>query len=222
MYSNISFSGNSSENVIVLSDVEIRQLAHPKWAHQLVGLFLLCVGILGFIENTLVLLTFYKSKQLRSPTNIFIIGLAIGDFSMVIFGNPLAYSSALNGGWFAGDFMCTWEGFTVYFIGCSQVYLMTAIAIDRYIVIAQPLKASLITKRVAALSVVACFGGGLFWALLPLLGWSSYGLESSGTFCGLHYQDGSRSYITLMFIFVFLVPIVAVVYSYYKVYMTVS
>ncbi|XP_045211419.2 visual pigment-like receptor peropsin [Mercenaria mercenaria] len=222
MFSNISYLANSSSTDVGMSDLEIQRLNYPKWGHQIVGLFLMFVGILGFIENSLVLFTFYKSKQLLSPTNVFILGLAIGDFSMVIFGNPLAFTSALNGGWFAGDFMCTWEGFIVYFIGCSQVYLMMAIAVDRYIVIAKPLKSSMITKRVAALCVAACFGGGLFWALMPFAGWSAYGLEASGSFCGLHYEDSSKSYIMLIFIFDFFIPLLVTIYSYFKVFMTVA
>ena len=226
MITNLSLLKNSSESghgvEEQLSDMEIQMQNYPKWGHQIVGLYLMFIGILGVTENSLVLLTFYKAKQLRSPTNIFILGLAISDFSMAVFGNPLAFTSALNGGWFAGDFFCTWEGFTVYTLGSAQLYLMMAIAVDRYIVIAKPLQASKITKRVAALSVLGCFGGGLFWGITPLLGWSSYGLEAAGVFCGLHYEDISKTYVIFMFLFDFVIPLIAVIFSYFKVFMTVS
>ncbi|WAQ96346.1 OPSX-like protein, partial [Mya arenaria] len=207
-----------------LTPLEIKRLEYPRWGHQMVGAFLMCVGILGFIENILVMFTFFKNKKLLSPTNIFILGVAFGDFGMACLGNPLAFTSALHGGWFAGEYFCYWEGFVVYFLGLSQMYLLMAVSVDRYIVIAKPLLSPKITKKVAFLSVAVCFGISFFWALMPFLGWSSYGLEAPGVFCGLHWEDKSlsnTSYVIAIFIFCFVVPMGVMIYSYYHVFMTV-
>lgn len=208
-----------------LSVLEIKRLNFPKWGHQMFGLFLLFVGIFGFVENIMVLYTFYKSKQIRSPTNMFIIGLALGDLAMATLGNPLATTSGLNGSWFAGEFFCYWEGFVVYTFGLTEMYLLTAISIDRYIVIAKPLKSAMITKRVAALAVAACFGFGFFWSIFPFFGWSSYGLEAAGIYCGLLWEDKSLStttYVVTISIFCFFLPFGAMIYCYFQIYMTVS
>ena len=208
-----------------LSVLDIKRLEYPLWAHRVVGVFLFFVGLFGFIENTLVLVTFAKNKQLRSATNTFIIGLAISDFLMAVLCNPLAWTSAMNGEWFAGDFWCLWEGFLVFVLGLTALYLLTAVSVDRYIVIAKPLLAPMITKRVAVLAVVSCFVGGTFWSIFPFFGWSSYGLEAPGVFCGLHYEDKSfstTSYVVTIFFFCFAIPLMVMIYSYFNVYMTVS
>ncbi|XP_053393178.1 visual pigment-like receptor peropsin [Mercenaria mercenaria] len=172
----------------------------------------------------MVLFTFYKSKQLRSPTNIFIIGLAISDLSMAALGNPLATTSGLNGSWFAGRFFCYWEGFVVYTFGLTEMYLLTAISMDRYVVIAKPLKSAMITKRVAVLGVVACFAFGVLWSIFPFFGWSSYGLEAAGIYCGLLWEDKSlstTSYVVTISIFCFFLPFGTMIYCYYQIYMTI-
>lgn len=225
MYLNHSDYDNSSGLYTGLSPLEIKRLKFPKWGHQIFGTILLFVGIFGFCENLMVLFTFYKSKQLRSPTNMFIIGLALSDLAMATLGNPLAMTSAMNGKWFAGDFFCYWEGFVVYTFGLSEMYLLTAISVDRYIVIAKPLKASMITKRVAVLGVVGCFAFGVLWSIFPFFGWSSYGLEAAGIYCGLLWDDKSVSnmtYVVAISIFCFFVPFGMMIYCYYQIYMTVS
>lgn len=208
-----------------LSVLEIKRLNYPKWAHQLAGTFLFFVGALGFFENGMVLFTFYKSKHLRTATNIFIIGLSLGDMCMVVFGNPLAWTSAMNGAWFAGEFMCYWEGFVVYTFGLSSLYVLTAVSLDRYIVIAKPLKAAFITKRVAVLAVMSCYGGGLLWSIFPFFGWGKYGLEAPGVFCGLLWEDPSfanTTYVMAIAFFCFLFPGFLMFFSYHGVFMTVS
>ncbi|XP_052777205.1 visual pigment-like receptor peropsin [Mya arenaria] len=207
-----------------LTPLEIKRLEFPKWGHQIVGAFLMCVTIFGFIENSLVMFIFFRNKTLLSPTNIFILGVAFGDLGMACLGNPLAFTSALNGGWFAGEFFCYWEGFIVYFLGLSQMYLIMAVSVDRYIVIAKPLLSSKITKKVAVISMAVCFVVSLLWALMPFLGFSSYGLEAPGVFCGLHWEDQSfnnTSFIIAIFILCFFVPLGVMIYSYYHVFMTV-
>lgn len=208
-----------------LTILEIKRLNYPKWAHQIAGMTLLFIGMFGFVENCLVLYTFYKSKHLRTATNIFIIGLSMSDMCMVMLGNPLASTSALNGGWFAGTFMCYWEGFVVYTFGLASLYLLTAVSFDRYVVIAKPLKAALITKRVAVLSVVSCYLLGMLWSIPPFFGWGKYGLEAPGVFCGLLWETPSaanQSYIFTIFLACFIIPVGVMMFSYYCVFMTVS
>ncbi|XP_052268322.1 melanopsin-like [Dreissena polymorpha] len=144
---------------------------------------------------------------------------------MVCFGNPLASTSALNGEWFAGEAVCKFEGFIVYTFGLSQLHLLTAVSVDRYIVIAKPLLAPKITKQVAWAAVLGCFALALLWAIFPFFGWSSYGLEAAGVFCGLHYDDLSLSnttYIIAITIFCFFIPMGIMIFCYYHVFMTVK
>ncbi|KAH3864549.1 hypothetical protein DPMN_027568 [Dreissena polymorpha] len=221
----MSFNSTDVDPYAGLSFLDIKRLNYPKWGHQITGVFLLFVGLFGFTENLLVILTFTRNKQLLSATNIFILGVSLGDMCMVCFGNPLASTSALNGEWFAGEAVCKFEGFIVYTFGLSQLHLLTAVSVDRYIVIAKPLLAPKITKQVAWAAVLGCFALALLWAIFPFFGWSSYGLEAAGVFCGLHYDDLSLSnttYIIAITIFCFFIPMGIMIFCYYHVFMTVS
>ncbi|KAH3734961.1 hypothetical protein DPMN_041422 [Dreissena polymorpha] len=159
---------NTTEEVLEgLSALDIRRLNYPKWAHQIAGGILVLIGFFGFVENVLVILTCTNNKRLLSPTNIFILGVAIGDLCMVCLGNPLEFTSAINGAWFAGDAACVLVGFVVYLFGLSQLYLLSAVSVDRYIVMTKPLLTPKITTKVACASVAGCFGLALFWAVCP-------------------------------------------------------
>ncbi|KAH3787289.1 hypothetical protein DPMN_165410 [Dreissena polymorpha] len=216
---------NTTEDVLAgRSVLDIRRLNYPKWAHQIIGGICVFIAFFGFVENVLVILTFTKNKRLRSPTNIFILGVAIGDLCMVCLGNPLASISAINGAWFAGDAACIFAGFVVYLFGLSQLYLLLAVSVDRYIVITKPRLTPKITTKVACASVAGCFGLALVWAVCPLIGWSSYGLEASGVFCGLNWNDlsvSNTSYVITIKIFCFFVPLGIMIFCYYHVFMTV-
>nr|ASM47594.1 xenopsin [Leptochiton asellus] len=196
----------------------------PPYAHYCIGSFLVLIGFLGFSENAAVLYVFAKSKQLRTATNMFIISLAISDFSMACLGNPLASTSSLSQRWLYGETGCKWEAFVVYFFGLASIYNLTCISFDRYVVIVKPLLGPKITKRIAGLAILIGWFLAFFWAVVPLLGWSRYGLEAAHTSCSVVWQSKEPvdiSYTMTIFVFCFIVPVGAMVFSYYHVFMTI-
>ncbi|GFO42778.1 melanopsin [Plakobranchus ocellatus] len=65
---------------------------------------------------------------------------------------PLTMTSAWAHRWLWGDATAAFEGFLVYFLGLSSMYILMAIAVDRYIAISKPLLGAKITKRMAVVS----------------------------------------------------------------------
>jgi hypothetical protein len=204
-----------------LSELEIKRLNYPRWGHTIFAVLLLFVELFGFTEICFILLTFFKTKHLRSATNIFVIALCVADLCMLILGCPFSVISAFNGQWAFSKAICVLSGFIVYFLGLTQLYLLVAISVDRYIVITKPLQSALITKRVAVLSCIGCYVGGFFWAVLPLAGWSQYGLEAPGVFCGLDIENTQFSYSLTIFFTCFLFPFIIMCFCYYRIYSTV-
>ncbi|XP_076074684.1 visual pigment-like receptor peropsin isoform X2 [Mytilus galloprovincialis] len=188
------------------------------------GVYLTIAIVIGTLANGSALYVFFTNKQLRSPTNMFIISLLICDFLMCTVGAPLPAASNFAHRWLWGWSGCVFHGFTVYILGLTNLYILTAISVDRYIIIAKPLQASKINHRVVGISVFLCYFFGFVWSFLPLVGWSEYVFEGAGTACGISYDYNSASafsYNIAIFINCYWIPIFIMIYCYYYVFMTI-
>ncbi|XP_046381104.2 pinopsin-like [Haliotis rufescens] len=119
--------------------------------------------------------------------------------------------------------VCVFEGFIVFFLGLTSMYLLAAISLIRYIIIAKPFHKSTITHRVALMANACCWGLGLLWSSLPIMGWNHYTTEGAGVSCSVVWQSddtADTSYIIVIFIACLLIPVAVMGYSYFHVYMT--
>ena len=111
----------------------------------------------------------------------------------------------------------------MYFIGCVQIFIMTAISFERYYIIQNPLEK--ISKKNIINVIILCLFLSLFWSIAPLLGWSYYSYEDNLTSCAVEYKSRSInviSYNLAMFIFVFIIPIGIILVSNVKLLLIVS
>ncbi|ESO96932.1 hypothetical protein LOTGIDRAFT_115283 [Lottia gigantea] len=102
----------------------------------------------GAAGNGLVCYVVARNSQMRTPRNIFIINLAISDFTLCLFTQPLNLYKLLQYHWTLGSFMCK---FATMFQGTNvfvSTISITAIALDRFQVIVYPTKDSM--KRAGA------------------------------------------------------------------------
>ena len=86
---------------------------------------------------------------------------------------------------------------------------MAAISLERFYIMYKPLNIRKISLNVAYGIIGVCCLNGLFWAVMPLLGWSYYTLEDGLVSCCVEFKGSSwnvRSFIIIIFIFVFLIP----------------
>ncbi len=71
------------------------------------------------------------------------------------------------------------------------------------------------TYKVSFFIIAICILLGVFWASLPLFGWSHYSLESGLTSCSVEWAERSfnvYSYNVTIFIFVFVIPVFIIVF----------
>ncbi|XP_033748186.1 visual pigment-like receptor peropsin [Pecten maximus] len=217
--SNISVFDNTSDTTVSL-DFE----KFPAVGHDIIGGLLVITMLVGICTNSFGILIFVKHKHLRSPTNLFIASLALCDLLMLVTATPLPMASSFAHRWVWGYAGCVFEGFLVYFLGLTSLYLLCAISVDRYIVIALPLKNAMVNQRVAKFSIMGCYVLGFFWAMLPLLGWNSYQLEGLMTSCSVLWDTSNPkdySYNVVIFFTCFVFPVIVMCYCYYQVYRTV-
>ncbi|XP_070327066.1 LIM domain-binding protein 3 isoform X6 [Odocoileus virginianus] len=190
----------------------------PDHAHYTLGTVILLVGLTGMLGNLTVIYTFCRSRGLRTPANMFIINLAVSDFLMSFTQAPVFFASSLYKQWLFGEAGCEFYAFCGALFGITSMITLTAIALDRYLVITRPLATvGMVSKRRAALVLLGVWLYALAWSLPPFFGWSAYVPEGLLTSCSWDYVSFTpsvRAYTMLLFCFVFFLPLLVIIYCY--------
>ncbi|XP_030285035.1 trace amine-associated receptor 13c-like [Sparus aurata] len=114
-----------------------RKPIRPHFGTMLSYILLSFIALLTAALNLLVLISISHFKQLRTPTNLLLLSLAVSDFFV---GLLMFFQIILtNGCWFLGDLMCTLYLYLAYVITSASVGTMVLISVDRYIAICHPL-----------------------------------------------------------------------------------
>ncbi|XP_040031897.2 opsin 4b isoform X1 [Gasterosteus aculeatus] len=190
----------------------------PDHAHYAIGVVILVVGITGMLGNFLVIYAFCRSRGLRTPSNIFIINLAVTDFLMCLTQAPVFFINSMHKRWIFGKKGCELYAFCGALFGICSMMTLMVIAVDRYVVITRPLASLGLMSRRKALGILAAawvYSAG--WSLPPFFGWSAYVPEGLMTSCSWDYMTFTpsvRSYTMLLFTFVFFIPLFIIIFSY--------
>jgi len=188
--------------------------------HTYIGIYLFFVGILGTLDNGLVVLMFLKFRKLLTPSNLLLLNLCIADLGICLAGGfPLSGTSSLAGKWLWGEWGCQFYAFNGFLFGTANLTSLLMIALDRYLVTCRrDLGANLSWNRYIQM-IIFIWTWSFFWAVCPLLGWARYGYEPSVTTCTLDWQhnDSSyKSYIMMASIMVYMVPCMIMASCYYQ------
>ncbi|XP_042674642.1 melanopsin isoform X1 [Centrocercus urophasianus] len=194
----------------------------PDHAHYTIGTVILIVGITGTLGNFLVIYAFCRSRTLQKPANIFIINLAVSDFLMSITQSPVFFTNSLHKRWIFGEKGCELYAFCGALFGITSMITLMVIALDRYFVITKPLASvRVMSKKKALIILVGVWLYSLAWSLPPFFGWSAYVPEGLLTSCSWDYMTFTpsvRAYTMLLFCFVFFIPLIAIIYSYFFIF----
>ncbi|XP_069744176.1 melanopsin-A [Narcine bancroftii] len=170
------------------------------------------------VGNFLVIYAFCRSKDLRSPSNTFIINLAISDFFMSITQTPIFFTTSVHKRWIFGEKGCELYAFCGALFGITSMITLVVIAVDRYFVITRPLASiGILSKKRAILILLGVWLYSLAWSLPPFFGWSAYvpeGLMTSCTWDYMTFTPSVRAYTMLLFCFVFFIPLGIIIYCY--------
>ncbi|XP_028331800.1 melanopsin-A-like [Gouania willdenowi] len=190
----------------------------PDHAHYTIGVVILCVGITGMLGNILVIYAFCRSRSLRTPSNIFIINLAVTDLLMCLTQTPIFFITSMHKHWIFGKKGCELYAFCGALFGICSMMTLMVIAVDRYVVITRPLASLGAMSRRKALSILAvAWLYSMGWSLPPFFGWSAYVPEGLMTSCSWDYMTFTpsvRSYTMLLFTFVFFFPLFIIIFCY--------
>ena len=188
--------------------------------------------VLSFIQNIMLLYSFYRNRRKLSPVDALIIYLICVNFFGVLVEFPIGIITNLSCKWILDEFGCDFSSSIMVYVGASSIYTMSLISYDRQACL-QP-----DSRRVYCLSdffqiehtkkrykrlknlfvdnglglsfigaVGLCIGFSflsIFWAILPVFGVSEYVLEGALTSCSLDWTNKSLvSFIYVICLFVF-------------------
>lgn len=177
-------------------------------------------SMMSLSGNFIVMYVFTSSKGLRTPSNMFVVNLAFSDFMMMFTMFPPVVLNGFYGTWIMGPFLCELYGMFGSLFGCVSIWSMTLIAYDRYCVIVKGMARKPLTAASAVIRLLIVWIICGIWALLPLFGWNRYVPEGNMTACGTDYfaKDWwNRSYIIVYSLWVYLTPLLTIIFSYYHI-----
>lgn len=178
-------------------------------------IFLLAMSILG---NGCVLFIFMKTKSLRSPSNYFIVNLALSDLLMMVtHGLPVGINIFIQRYWMWGVLNCKLFSMLGGIMGTVSIMSMVMIGFDRYNVIVKGLKATKISKGMALGMIIVVWVYAICASMPPFFGWGHYGLEGLLITCSYDYikKDWTnKSFILYVIITHFYIPMGFVIFFY--------
>ncbi|XP_067338973.1 trace amine-associated receptor 1-like [Channa argus] len=106
----------------------------------LLRLFYVCSALVITCGNLLVIVSVFYFKQLHTPTNYFILSLAMTDLLVGILVCPFSMAIADSSCWYDENLLCKIRGgFDIMLCNCSVLHLC-CISVDRYYAVCQPLR----------------------------------------------------------------------------------
>ena len=131
------------------------------------GAIMVGIALIGSMGNFLTLFVIIRHRPLHDITGKFLANLAVADLM------PLIAISAFHNSWIFGDTLCYISGVTNSLFCIASMLTLSAISLDRWLVIVYPLRhQSLLTFRRARLVLMYIWVQALVVAIFPVFGWS--------------------------------------------------
>ncbi|XP_062394533.1 rhodopsin-like [Sardina pilchardus] len=191
-----------------------------------VAVFLITTGVVSVVGNGVVLLVFGRKRKKLRPHELMTINLAVCDFGYSLLGAPFPITSSLSHAWVFGQTGCLFYGVQGFVFGIGSLLTTCLISLDRAFKICSIQYGQWIERRHASLSIVLVWIYTIFWGLLPVFGFGSYGPEPYATSCTINWWSmksslNDRIYIFLIMSLCFGVPTFIIITSYIAIMVTV-
>jgi len=218
-YGNYTVVDRVPEDILHMVDPHWYQFPpmNPLW-YPLVGFFMFVTGILSVSGNAIVLWVFLNTKTLRTPANMLVCNLALSDFLMMLTMFPPMIITCYHQTWTLGAFFCEVYAALGSLFGCTSIWTMVWITLDRYNVIVKGVSGTPLTNKGALARILGTWTVAFAWMLPPFFGWNKYVPEGNMTACGTDYLSEdwfSKSYLFIYSSWVYFTPLFINCYSYF-------
>ncbi|XP_072041855.1 uncharacterized protein [Amphiura filiformis] len=199
---------------------------HDKWQRILLGSLLLIASLAGTIGNSLIILAVLLSRKLRSPTNVFVVNLSVADL-LTCLALPWNIVALLSfDGWPLANWVCTCAAIVTYVPIFSSVSTLAAIAINRLLIITQPIR---VYKKIFCNEVLITWiiflwiWPFIFTVLPPLAGdFGSLGYNEKFHSCSsISSHKFSDDYDLLTALIIYPIPLIIIIACYIKIFIHV-
>ncbi|XP_054286216.1 opsin, ultraviolet-sensitive-like [Macrosteles quadrilineatus] len=205
-----------TEELVHIPQHWLKYQAPEAMQHYMLGFIYVFFMIIALVGNGLVIWIFCGARNLRTPSNMFVINLALCDFMMML-KTPIFIYNSFNLGFALGQTGCQVFAIMGSLSGIGAAATNAAIAYDRYSTIARPLDGKM--SRGKAFMFILCIWMYVTpWVFLPASQtWGRYAPEGYLTACSFDYltnTDENRFFVLVLFCICYVLPMSLIVFFY--------
>ncbi|XP_053489432.1 thyrotropin-releasing hormone receptor [Ictalurus furcatus] len=153
---NVTLFGNANQNLGIWTDQSIEY----KVVSVLLVIIICGAGIVG---NVMVILVVLTTKHMRTPTNCYLVSLAVADLIVLTAAGLPNITESLFGEWVYGYGGCLTITYLQYLGINASSCSITAFTVERYIAICHPIKAQFLCTLSRAKKIIV-----MVWAFTTL------------------------------------------------------
>ncbi|XP_035714725.1 neuropeptide SIFamide receptor isoform X1 [Folsomia candida] len=127
------------------------------------------VFLIGIVGNSFVVAVVLRSPRMRTPTNFFIMNLALADLIVVIFGLPVTLLANIYSAWILGQWICKIVPYLQGVSVSASIDTLIAIACERFLAICYPMKCQISSRSCRILIIIIWT-----WSFIVTLPWAIF------------------------------------------------
>eukprot|EP00079_Xenopus_tropicalis_P010864 XP_002936137.1 PREDICTED: thyrotropin-releasing hormone receptor-like [Xenopus tropicalis] len=159
---------DSPTNISLANHDMVFSMIEYKAISVFLVLFICGIGIIG---NIMVVLVVFTTRDMRTPTNCYLVSLAVADLMVLVAAGLPNVSDSLAGTWIYGHAGCLGITYFQYLGINASSCSITAFTVERYIAICHPMRAQTVctvsrAKRIIAIVWIFTSIYCMFWFFL--------------------------------------------------------
>lgn len=186
---------------------------------------LILINLTSFLGNFFVALTMYKSRRLRTTSDIYIFALAVADLIWSTIVMPMTAITLLTGKWNFSQAVCEFQASVDYFVLYSSPVTMGLAAFNRYmrIVKSKHYQKVFSFKRSRMFLAVSWLILVMFIIIARSTTWQRFEFLPDYALCATIFvtEKSALIHYCITIPVVFLLPFLVIIFSYLHVYKTI-